>query len=171
MVSMKKVLIDWDNPNVGGSWAIRRGLNLIAYGILKGLRISKLPKEIEKETDDYALMILKINDMVGVETIVGIRDPVRSAKGTTVDAMVNAGYDVRRHIHIGDRADPDRRRVWEPPLRQSPLTWHYDSDYVAGKPVKIPPGELPIWHFDKPYWMKYYIDFLYKEFYQVHKES
>jgi hypothetical protein len=64
-------------------------LKLIAYGILKGLGASWLPKDIERETDDYALMILRINDMVGVKTVIGIRDNVK----TTIDILLDKYRD------------------------------------------------------------------------------
>ena len=158
-----KVLFDWDNPNLSGKWAIRQGIYLIVYGVLKFLGVN-FPREIANETDDYASTILKLNDMLGVETVIGIRDPVKAAKTRTVEKMVEAGCDVRRHIHIGKNSDPNRQRLWEPLLKQTPHTWHYDIDYVAGKPMNLLPGELPLWHFDRPYHLKNYIDFLYNEF-------
>jgi len=171
MKPVRRVLIDWDNPNIGGSWAIRKGLKLIVYGVLKGLGVKSLPKEIERETDDYALMLLRINDMAGVETVVGVRDPVRSVKAETVEKMISLGYDVRRHAHIGEPPDPDRKRIWEPPLSQSPQTWNYDREYVAGNPVELAPDELPIWHVDTPYWAKHYVNFLYNEFYSPSEKN
>ena len=157
-----KVLFDWDSPNLSGKWAIRQGLYLIVYGALKFLGIG-FPKEIANETDNYVSTILKLNDMLGVEMVIGIRDPVKTAKAETVKKLRDKGYDVRRHVHIGENSDPNRQRLWEPPLNQTPHTWRYDVDYIAGKHVKLLPGELPIWHFDRPYHLKNYIDFLYNE--------
>jgi len=162
----KKVLFDWDQPYVSGSGAIKKGIKLIIYGVAKVLNLPGfMPKEIVRESDDYAEIILKINDMYGVETVIGITDSVKEARMDTVTKMIAAGYDVRRHIHIGEPPDPNRQRLWEPPLHQLPHTWHYDEDYRKGKHIKLEPGELPIWHFDRPHGIKDYINFLYNEFY------
>lgn len=161
-----KILFDWDNPNISGSYAIKKGIKLITYGILKGLKLNKfLPKEIVNETDDYAKMILQINDMLGVTTIIGIKDNVKEVKSETINYMINKRYDVRKHIHIGDNLCSDRKRLWEPPLNQSMDSWHFDSDYANGKKVELKKGELPIWHFDNPHYIKHYIDFLYHNFF------
>ena len=157
--------MDWDDPNIRGSWAIKKGVKLILYGILVLFRKTNwAPKEIMRETDDYAETMLKINDLLGIETVIGVRDSVKLAKIKTVEKMIEKGYDVRRHTHIGEPPDPNRQRLWDPPLHQTPHTWHYDIDYVAGNRVELLPGELPVWHIDRPHYLKHYIDFLYNEF-------
>jgi len=161
----KKVLFDWDTPCLSGRWALKQGIILAIYGVLKILGID-YPKAIVNETDDYAFTLLKLNDMLGIKTVIGVQDRVKAEKSQTIKKIIEAGYDVRRHTHISESPDTNRQRLWEPPLNQPPHTWHYDVDYIKGNSVKILPGELPIWHFDRPYHLKNYIDFLYNEFYK-----
>jgi hypothetical protein len=104
---------------------------------------------------------MKLNEMLGVETVFGIRDVVSDAKPYMVDYLKEHGQDVRKHVHIGKHG-PNRIRTWEPPLTQSMDTWHFDVDYYDGHPPTLKEGELPIWHIDRPYRFGTYIDFIYE---------
>ena len=156
-----KILIDWDQPNLSGSYAIKRGIKLIAYGICKKLNLRpKFVDEIYRETDEYAITISRLNELLGIYTIYGIRDSVKYEKNPTIEQLWK--NDVRRHIHIGENNDPDRQRLWEPALNQSKDTWHYDDDYYNGHEVTLKEGELPIFHVDRPFRLQTYIKYLYE---------
>jgi hypothetical protein len=155
-----KVLFDWDDPDLEPLYALKRGVKLIVYAFCKflGLR-PKYVEEVYLETEEYAKAISKLNRMLGVETVFGIKDNVAEAKPSSLRYLRASGNDVRRHIHIG-KYGSDRRRLWEPPLTQSMDTWHFDQDYHKGVKVELKRGELPIWHVDRPYWFISYVNFL-----------
>jgi hypothetical protein len=159
---MLRVLFDWDNPDLEPLYAVRRGVKLVVYGLCKllGLRPGYV-EEVYTETDRYAETIAKLNRMLGVETVFGVKDNVSEAKPSSLEYLRSSGHDVRRHIHIGKHGS-GRRRLWEPPLTQSMATWHFDEDYYQGVRVELKEGELPIWHVDRPYRLATYIDFLYE---------
>jgi hypothetical protein len=72
---------------------------------------------------------------------------------------------VRTHVHIGEIPDPNRIRTYEPldGLEHiSSNVWHYDTDYVSNQRPTLKEGEIPIWHVDRPQFLKHYIDFLYE---------
>jgi len=72
--------------------------------------------------------------------------------------------DIRRHVHIGESPDPERRRLWDPPLSQSEASWRFDRDYVTnGMKYILKRDEFPIWHVDKPHYLPFYIRYLYEE--------
>lgn len=159
---MVKVLFDWDNPDLDYVYALKRGIKLIVFSVCRPLGIRfKYIEEIYTETDRHAKTIAKLNEMLGVETVFGIRDIVSDAKPNVVKYLKDSGQDVRRHVHIGFRG-PDRKRLWFPPLIQSMDTWHYEIQYFNGIRVKLKEGELPIWHIDRPYRLATYIDFIYE---------
>jgi len=155
------MLIDWDQPNLSGSYAIKRGIKLIAYGICKKFGLKpKFVEEIYKETDEYAITLSRLNELLGIYTIYGIRDNVKYEKNPTIEQLWK--NDVRRHIHIGENNDPDRQRLWEPALNQSKDTWYYDEDYYNGHEVTLKEGELPVFHVDRPFRLQTYIKYLYE---------
>jgi len=157
-----KVLFDWDNPDLDYIYAMQRGIKPIVYSVCRVLHLRpKYVEEVYTETDKYVETVSKLNQMLGVETVFGIRDDVSKVKPRSVIYLREHEKDVRRHIHIGKRG-PDRKRLWEPPLTQSMDTWHYDVDYYEGHKPILKEGELPIWHIDRPYRISTYIDFIYE---------
>ena len=159
---MMKILFDWDDPDLNWVNSLKRGIELIVYGLCKpfGIRF-KFIEEIYTETDKYVMTITKLNRLLGIDTIYGIRDCVSENKPHSVIFLKNSGQDVRRHIHIGKKG-LDRQRLWEPSLTQSINTWHFAEDYHNGIKIKLKKGELPIFHIDRPYRLSTYIDFLYE---------
>lgn len=157
-----KVLHDWDQPNLSGSYAIKRGIKLIIYGICKGIGVyPKYVEDIYRETDEYAVTLSRLDKLLGVEPIFGIQETVKYEKQETIDKYLSED-DVRKHIHIGKASNPNRQRLWEPPLTQSKDTWHYDEDYYNGYEVALKEGELPVFHVDRPYRLQTYIKYLYE---------
>jgi hypothetical protein len=95
--------------------------------------------------------------LIGVTPIFGIRDTVL-AKYPDLKTYPN----LRVHTHIGKAPDPNRVRIWNPPLNQPSYTWHYDRDYMMGKTVLLKSRDTyPVWHVDTPQDLPHYIDFLY----------
>lgn len=159
---MREVLHDWDNPYPSGSWALKRGISLICYAVTKFL---KHPMgSVANETDSYVITLLKLDELLGIRPIFGLRDEVSAVKGSTASMLKLGGYDVRRHVHVGERLDPKRTRTWEPPLNQSPATWHFEDDCIAHRPTQLFEGELPCWHIDYPHHLRAYIDYLHSEY-------
>jgi hypothetical protein len=157
-----KVLFDWDLPSLDYMYTLKRGIKLIIYSVCCVLHLRpKFLDDIYIETDKNAIAIMKLNEMLGVETVFGIRDVVSDAKPYMVDYLKEHGQDVRKHVHIGKHG-PNRIRTWEPPLTQSMDTWHFDVDYYDGHPPTLKEGELPIWHIDRPYRFGTYVDFIYE---------
>jgi hypothetical protein len=155
-----KVLFDWDIPDLDPLWAIKRGIRLVLFGCFNLIHIKPwFLKDMYKETDEYAIALTKLNELLDVDMIYGIRDNVLEEKRPLIESFKNSGKDVRRHIHIGKKGS-NRKRLWEPPLNQSMDTWHYDADWEKGKKVLLKEGELPIWHFSAPHRMVNYVDFL-----------
>jgi len=157
-----KVLIDWDNPNLDYMYAFKRGIKLILYSmcVLFHLR-PKFLEDIYLETDKHIETIMKLNEMLGVETVFGIRDVVSDAKPYIINYLKEYNKDVRKHVHIG-KYGPNRIRTWNPPLTQSIDTWDFEIKYYNGILQPLKEGELPIWHIDRPYRLSTYIKFVYE---------
>jgi len=165
-----KVLHDWDRLVIEGGWVKRRFISLFLYGLCRKFiflrKISYLRKNAEKvEAEQLAYMVtlIKLNRLCGVMPIFGIRDEIRERYDAEINELAEKyGLDVRRHIHEGDNSDPDRKRLWVPPLTQSMDTWHFDTDWIKGIKVVLKPDELAIFHVDVPHYLKHYIDYLYE---------
>ena len=166
-----KVLHDWDHIERSKSWTLRRGISLVVYSIARRLpflngyhAVMMNTLKIEKEMIKYMETLIKLDMIAGVISIFGIRDKIRERHGESIDELQEIyGVEVRRHIHIGENKDPDRKRIWEPPLKQTPNVWHFDLDYMRGKKIELQPGELPTFHVDRPNLVWVYIDFLFDE--------
>jgi len=161
-----KILHDYDEPFLSGKYAISRGLKLIIYGICRYLGIRpKLVESIYNETRENADTIIKLDKLVGVTPIMGIRDVVQQYYPNLMTELKRYGVDVRTHIHIGEAPNPQRIRTWEPIEGLEKITsnvWHYDKDHVLGKRPLLNRGEIPVWHVDRPNWLNHYVDFLYE---------
>ena len=167
-----KVLHDWDHVERSGSLSLRRGISLIFYAmarklpLLNGIQAIKTNTlKIEREQIQYMETVIKLDLIAGVIPIFGIRDKIRLRHGKRIDELqVIYGVDVRRHTHIGDNKDPDRKRLWEPPLnKQTRNSWHFGFDYLRGIKRVLQPGELPIFHIGEPDHISVYIDYLFEE--------
>jgi hypothetical protein len=161
-----RVLHDYDEPHLSAKYAIRRGLKLILYGISKyiGFKI-KITEGIYNETRENADTIIKLDKLVGITPILGVRDKVQEYYPDIMDELNKYGVDVRTHIHIGEAPDINRIRTWDPIEgleKISSNVWHYDKDHVLKRRPKLKDGEIPIWHIDRPNWLKFYVDFLYE---------
>jgi len=161
-----RILHDYDDPNLSPNYAIKRGLKLIIYGIFKrfGLR-PKFIQHIYDEVREYADTLIKLDKLVGVTPIMGIRDKVQDHYPNIMKELSEYGVDVRTHIHIGEIPDPNRIRTYEPITGLEHISsnvWHYDTDYVSKQRPKLKDGEIPIWHVDRPHFLKHYINFLYE---------
>lgn len=153
-----KILHDYDSGGLSGSWALRRGISLIVYAIKRGLGLA--PRGYE--TDRYMETLIKLDKLCGVESIIGIRDTVSRVEPGLFAVAEGYGADVRNHIHIGANDDPNKRRLWEPPLEGMGIhAYHYEDAWITGDPVKLGSAELPVWHVDYPYRFGDYVDFLY----------
>lgn len=166
-----KVLHDWDRIWIDGGWALKRSVSLFCYLLSKKIpvlrRIKYFRENTERVQDEqlaYMETLIKLSQLAGVSPIFGIRDVIREKYGDEIDGLASKyGVDVRRHIHVGELPDPDRIRLWEPPLAQSRESWSFDTKYARGEKVILKPGELPIFHVDRPYHLAHYIDFLHEE--------
>ena len=167
-----KVLHDWDRLEVSGAWARSRGISLLLYAL--GRKFSFLNRikymrentaKIEGEKLAYMRTLIKLNKLCGADMIFGIRDIVKNRYGEEINALrFYYGLDVRRHIHIGENDDPYRIRSWIPPLpKQTNNSWHFDTKFEWGKKVSLKPGELAIFHVDRPFHLALYIDYLFEE--------
>ncbi len=159
------VLHDWDNPYRSGRWCIRRGVQLILYGISKKipfLRRIPIVEEMYGELYKNAITLAKLDRLANVKGIFGIQDNV-VVEFPDIEIKISEHLsEFRRHIHIDL---PEKIRLWEPPLECSPrrVIWHYDQRYRDhGENVPIlRAGELPIFHVDYPNLLSLYIDWLY----------
>lgn len=165
------VLHDWDRLWIGGGWARSRGLSLLCYYLSRKFRpLSRIKyfrenaDRIEAEQLTYMETLIKLNKLSGINPIFGIRDLIRTRYGDEIDELaMRYDLDIRRHIHIGEYPDPDRERLWDPPLPQPRTNWHFDTRWIRGEKLVLEPGELPVWHVDMPYNLAHYIDYLYEE--------
>jgi len=141
-------------------------VKLFLYGIFKRLGFKpKFLDPIYNEVREYADTIIKLDKLVGVTPIMGIRDKVQDQFPDIMKELGEYGVDVRTHIHIGEPPDPNRIRTYEPLTGLEHISsnvWHYDTDYVSNQRPTLKEGEIPIWHVDRPQFLKHYIDFLYK---------
>lgn len=160
-----KILHDYDDPYIRSNYAIKRGLKLLLYGIFKRLGLKPAFLEpVYNEVRENADILIKLDKLVGVTSIMGIKDGVQDEYPEIMKELGEYGVDVRTHIHIGEPPDPNRIRTYRPldGLEHiSSNVWHYDTDFVAGKRPILKEGEMPIWHVDRPHYLKHYIEFLY----------
>lgn len=165
-----KILHDWDTLRIEGGWARRRGISLLLYWLARRFtflqKIGWLRRNFERVQYDqmrYMKTLIKLNRIAGVEDIFGIRDQIKEKHGMEIEELqIKYGLDIRRHIHIGEIPDPERIRVWDPPLTQSKDTWSFDRLWARGKKVELKPGELAIFHVDRPHYLRHYIDYLFE---------
>lgn len=167
-----KVLHDMDLPREAPYLAFKRGLKLILYSFFMclGIRFSFIDS-IYEEFRENADLIIKLDRLVGIEPVIGIKTEVQHIYPNIMTELRKQCMDVREHIHVGDKknrpfgwgqfSDPNRTRLWVPPLDQSKETWSYDTRYVAGEKMLLKEGQLPIWHIHRSDWVKHYINFLY----------
>lgn len=165
-----KVLHDWDTLKMEGGWARRRGISLLCYCFARRFtflqKIGWLRRNFENvraEQLRYMETLIKLNRIAGVKCIFGIRDQIKKLHGKDIKILqAKYGVEIRRHVHIGEPPELERIRTWDPPLTQSPDTWHFDRDWVKGKKVVLKPGELAIFHVDFPHYLPHYIDYLFE---------
>jgi len=110
-----------------------------------------------KKRRRYFDVLSKLDALAGVKAIFGVRDCVLEKYPELLSHP-----EVRRHIHIGEPPDPNRKRLWIPPLNQPSYTWRYDSKCAKKKvPLLESHDTYPIWHVDNPHLLFDYIEFLY----------
>lgn len=158
-----KVLHDWDEPYKSERRSLYRAAQLILYALSRKVSIlRRLPivRPVYDELYRNSLALAKLDRLLGVHGIFGIRDDVAERYPDILNE-IRRYAEVRRHVHFDL---PDRRmRKWEPPLNQSPATWHYDRKYVKGQrnvEGLLDRDELPIFHVDYPEFLSAYIDWL-----------
>jgi hypothetical protein len=155
-----KVLFDWDLPELDMKYCFSRGVKLILFSFCTFLHLRpKFLESIYLETDEYAKTLVILNEMLGVETVFGVRDVVIEAKPEMYEYLKKNARDVRVHRHIG-KYGKDRKRTWEPPLNQSMDTWDFEIKYHNGIIQPLKEGELPVFHVDRPYRFSTYIRFI-----------
>jgi hypothetical protein len=128
------------------------------YALKRGLGI----EASTNETDDYLQTLIRLFQIGGVIPIVGLNDEVEAVKPGLREKLEVQGIEVHRHSHIGENSDPNRRRIWNPPLHQSQATWHYDQDYAMGRKPKIEAEDYPVFHADYPYLLSDAIRFIHE---------
>lgn len=169
---MVSVLHDMDLSSWDTLAAIKRGIKLIIYAISRIFRVRfSFVEDIYLEARKNADIIIKLDKLVGVESIIGINTDVLRDHPNIMKELREFCPDVREHIHIGDKnyrplgwrkfSDPNRKRLWIPPLDQPKETWHYDLDYEKGTLPLLKEGQLPIFHIDSMNSLSNYINFLY----------
>lgn len=158
-----KVLHDYDRSKYSWRWMLYYSVKLFIYAVftLFRLRPPRICSDITHIRYRYALTLAKLDRLCGIEPVFGVRDCVVEDYPGLVPRLHSLDADVHRHIHIGGNDDPNRRRLWNPPIPNTEKTWHYGLDYKRGTLPLLDKGELPIWHCDWPHrWMDY-IDYLY----------
>ncbi len=167
-----RVLHDMDVPHWVTLRALKRGVKLVIFAISKmlGIRI-RIVDDIYEEVRENVDVMIKLDKLVGVTSIMGIKREILDTYPNIMEDLKEYDIDVREHIHIGDKkyrpfgwrkySDPNRKRLWIPPLDQPKETWNYDSDYILGKRKLLKSGQLPLWHVDGMGYLKHYIIFLY----------
>lgn len=169
---MVRVLHDMDLANRDSLEALKRGIKLIIYALSKMLHIRiGVVDDIYEEVREHADTLIKLDKLVGVTSVMGIKREVLNTYPDIMEELEEYSVNMHEHIHIGDKkyrpfgwrqfSDPNRKRLWIPPLDQPKETWHYDTDYISGKRVLLKDGQLPIWHIHRHDDLKHYIDFLY----------
>ena len=164
------VLHDWDRLVIEGGWVKRRFMSLFLYGLCRKFKflrkikyLKKNAEKVEAEQLSYMVTLIKLNRLCGVTPIFGIRDEIRERHDKEINALAEKyGLDVRRHIHEGNEPEPDRKRLWVPPLTQSMDTWNFDTEWIKGNRIPLKANELPIFHVDRPHYLKHYIAYLYE---------
>ena len=164
-----KVLHDWDSVTLSGRKALTRGVSLIVYAITKVIPILNRSKWVDRNNRKHEALrlahletLIKLDELVGITPIFGIRDPVIiEYLDELVQIRLKYGVDMRHHYHRGSPPDPDRIRGWDPPLSQSRRSWNFERDYIEGRGT-LETGDLPIFHVDNPENLRHYIDYLYE---------
>ena len=110
-------------------------------------------KSFRKKEMAYLHTLIKLDRLVGVIPIIGIRDQLFLRFPRVANELRDkfGELDIRVHIHLGeDYTDPKRSRLWIPDLSQRVVeTGRYDSDYARkGILTPLKDGELPIFHAD-----------------------
>lgn len=167
---MINVLHDWDAIDVPKRWALKRGVSLLSYALsgkypilLRLKYFNENAKRVEAEKLAYMETLIKLDELCGVTPIFGIRQYIRETHGKAIDELaIKYEVDIRQHIHIGELPDPNRKRLWVPPLTQSETTWHFDKNYARGERVVLKDDELAIWHVDRPHLLPLYIAYLHE---------
>lgn len=160
-----RVLHDWDRVHRSG--LRNRGLSLLCYCLSKKYPVFKRIKRVQENHDQveheqlqYAETLVKLNLLLGVDQVFGVRLPVMD-HFPIVELLEGYGVDWRTHVHLGEYPCPDRERMWFPHLEVPRSSWSFDVDWIKDVTVKLGKGPA-IWHVDRPENLRYYIDWLYK---------
>lgn len=157
---IKEIMFDYDNDIWSGRKALRLGLKLIKFAILKGLKLN-IPEEFSELCDNYGLHLVMMNKLIGIKTIVGIRDTLEKDIFIERLRLIDPEIEIKSHIHIGNNNDKDKQRIWIPPIAQSKLMWKFEDRYCdKGKAIMLS-TDIPLFHFDNPEHFSKYIEFLY----------
>jgi len=158
------VLHDFDSPYLSGRYALKRGIQLVLYALSKKLKLLRrlsIVREVYEETRAYAETLAKLDRVAGVQAVFGLNRKVASVYPEFAEELEKYGAVTIEHWH--ELSGGISVSKWEPPIKQRRETWHYDQEFVAkGEDVlKLEPGEMPIFHVDYPYLLRYYVDWLY----------
>lgn len=153
----EKVLHDFDNPCLSGTFALKRGLLLIVYALSRKLPILKrFCKSVYEENLDYSRTLNYLDQLLGIKSIFGINDHVSAKFPTFREELEREGASTVRHWHVSkDEVH------WDPELDVPRSQWWFDKEYAAGR--RGPSlGEWLVFHCDYPYLLPAYIHCIYQ---------
>lgn len=157
---IETVLFDYDNDSWSGKKALRYAARLIVFAIRKALRL-KPERDFAGLCDNYGQILVMLNKMIGVKTVLGIKQGLDKDELIKKLKLIDPDLDVRAHLHIGSNDDPYRQRIWLPALKQSRLSWHFEDNYCNQGKGKLLREDLPCFHFDNPEHLSKYVEFLF----------
>jgi hypothetical protein len=150
-----KILHDFDNPHLSGSYALRRGLKLIIYALSKKIPLlRRWVKEIYAETYSNCRTLATLDKLLGIDSRFGLKDEVLKAFPQLDRELAEMGFHVHRHFHI---SRDDVR--WDPPLDVEKTSWFFDQAFGRQREI-AERAKWAVFHADYPYLLPVYIDFL-----------
>lgn len=150
-----KVLHDFDNPYLSGSYSLRRGLKLVIYALSKKFPpLRRLVKDIYAETYSNCKTLAALDKLLGLDSRFGLKDEVLEAFPGLDKELVKMGFHVHKHAHI---SRDDVR--WEPTLDVEKEAWFFDQTFNRNRNVPED-ARWAVFHADYPYLLPTYIDFL-----------
>lgn len=160
---IKLILFDYDSDTLSGRKALKDGLNLIMFAIFKFFKIKPMVNFLML-CDNYAFTIIKLNKMLGIKTIIGIKSNLDKTELINKLTKIDANIDVRMHVHVGVMNDKNKLRLWYPPLNQTKNSWNFEREYCNNGFPKLGANDIPVFHFDNPHHLNNYISFLYNRY-------
>jgi len=156
MDSRIRVLHDFDSSFLSGRYALKRGLKLVVFALSKWMPFLRpFVKDVYEESYRYCLTLAKLDKLVGVESVFGLRKEVEDRFPELRSSLQEMGFKVHGHSHLS-KTDV----IWDPPLDVASRYWFFDQKYATGEMQPTEETEWAVFHADYPHLLEHYIKFL-----------